>query len=188
MEQQTLQDLIHLTGYTSADAETLSAVTATTQAWKEEITQLFYNTLYGYTSTSKVFREGERPAREDTLRNWYDHVVEGKIDDKFWRWQWFVGLVHIPRGITNPYMLGIMSRVQQAFLTNCLSTFDAEQAIAVYHAFKRITDVIAGLIAEGYFQSYLDAVENATGQSRNLINRQVDFAVGDMLTEARRNL
>lgn len=188
MEQQVLQDLIYLTGYTDEDAATLKAVWDTTQAWKEEMTQLFYDTLYSYTATKAVFREGERPSREDTLRNWYDHVANGQIDEKFWQWQWFVGLVHIPRGITNPFMLGIMSRVQQAFLVKCLAAFDQQQAVAVYHAFKRVTDVIAGLIAEGYFQSYIGAVENATGQSKALIARQVDFAVGDMLATARREL
>ena len=62
MEQQVLQDLIHLTGYTDADAQTLSNVSATTQQWKEEVTQAFYDMLYDYSSTAKVFRDGERPA------------------------------------------------------------------------------------------------------------------------------
>jgi hypothetical protein len=184
-EQQVLQDLIHLTGYTDADAQTLNSVSATTQQWKEEVTQAFYDMLYGYSSTANVFRDGERLAREDTLRNWYDYVAEGQIDERFWQWQWFVGLVHIPRGISNPFMMGMMSRVQQLFLANCLEAFPQEQAIEVFNAFKRVTDVIAGLIAEGYFQSFLEAMERATGQSKALVARQVGFAVDDMLAEAR---
>jgi hypothetical protein len=45
--------------------------------------------------------------------------------------------------------------------------------------------VIAGLIAVGYFQSYLEAVQRTSGQSQALIDRMVGFAVEEMLTEAR---
>ena len=183
--EQVLNDLIRLTGYSDKDPQTLRDVADTTQAWMEEITQAFYDTLYGYSSTAVVFKEGERPSREDTLRNWYHYVSQGKIDENFWHWQWYVGLVHIPRGITNPFMLGMMSRVQQHFQTKCRQAFEPEQADAVFQAFKRITDVIAGLIAEGYFQSYLEAVQRTSGQSRVLIDRMVGFAVEEMLAEAK---
>ena len=183
--EQVLNDLIKLTGYSDKDAQILHKVSGTTQAWTEEVTQAFYDTLYGYPSTAAVFKEGERPAREDTLRNWYHYVSQGKIDEKFWHWQWYVGLVHIPRGITNPFMLGMMSRVQQLFQAKCRQAFEVEQADEVCHAFKRVTDVIAGLIAEGYFESYLEAVQRTSGQSRVLIDRMVGFAVEEMLAEAK---
>lgn len=183
--EQVLQDLIQLTGYTPEDAQTLKAVADKTAVWTDEITQAFYDTLYGHGRTAAVFKAGERPSREDTLRNWYHYVAQGKIDEKFWQWQWYVGLVHIPRGITNPFMLGMMSRVQQMFLAKCRQTFAAEQADEVYGAFKRVTDVIAGLIAEGYFRSYLEAVQRTSGQSQVLVDRMVGFAVEEMLAEAR---
>ncbi|MFN3920509.1 MAG: hypothetical protein ACK4JF_09530 [Methylohalobius sp.] len=44
-----------------------------------------------------------------------------------------------------------MSRVQQLFLERCLDELPAEQAKALYAAFKRT--VVAGLIAEGYFEN-----------------------------------
>jgi hypothetical protein len=180
-----LNNLIALTGFTDQDPQTLRAVADKTAVWQEEMTQVFYDTLYGYKATAAVFREGERPDRENTLRNWYQIVTEGNIDANFWRWQWFVGLIHIPRGITNPFMLGMMSRVQQLFRAKCLETFDAEQAETVFGAFKRITDIIAGLIAEGYFQSYVQAMERMSGQSRMLIDRMVNLEVEEMVAEMR---
>lgn len=186
-QESAFKDLVVLTGFSEADVETLKAAAAALQPWSEEITQIFYNTLYSHEPTRAAFREGERPAREDTLRNWYQIVISGQIDDNFWRWQWYVGLVHIPRGITNPFMLGMMSRVQQIFWQKCEETFEATQSKAVFGAFKRVTDVIAGLIAEGYFQSYVQAMERMSGQSRTLIDRMVQLEVTEMLAEAKKN-
>lgn len=185
--EQILNDLIKLTGYTNADAQLLQETSAQTLPWGPAVSTIFYDIVFGYQPTESVFREGERPAREKSLIYWYKFVVQGQIDANFWRWQWYVGLIHIPRGISNAFMLGMMSRVQQLFLAQCMQTFEQEKALAVFNAFKRVTDVIAGLIAEGYFESYLEAVESATGQSRKLIDRQVGFAVEEMVAEAQKD-
>jgi hypothetical protein len=185
-QENTLKDLVVLTGFSDADINTLKSAAADLQPWSEEITQMFYDTLFANAPTRAVFREGERPDREQTLRNWYQMVISGQIDDKFWHWQWYVGLIHIPRGITNPFMLGMMSRVQQVFLQKCQETFEPAQSMAVFGAFKRVTDVIAGLIAEGYFQSYVQAMERMSGQSRTLIDRMVQLEVQEMLAEIRK--
>lgn len=184
---QTLQDLITLTGFTQTDVQLLRQVKDQIAPWHELITTTFYDTLYGYSSTQAVFRQGERPARENTLRNWYQIILTGEIDEAFWRWQWYVGLIHIPRNVTNPYMLGMMSRVQLLFAQKCGETFPPEQGMAIFAAFKRLTDVIAGLIAEGYFASYVQAMERMSGQSRVLIERMVLLEVEDMLAETRRS-
>jgi hypothetical protein len=51
-------------------------------------------------------------------------------------------------------MLGMMHRTQQFFLDKCLATFDQEEALSIFEAFKRVTDVAAGIIAEGYHTPY----------------------------------
>jgi len=185
--KQILNDLITLTGYTDADAQIMLEVADQTGPWGPMITTAFYDKLYGYESTSPVFKEGERPTREKSLIHWYDMLIAGKVNDDFWQWQWYVGIVHIPRGISNSFMMGMMSSVQQLFITQCMATFEKEQALIVYGAFKRITDVVAGLIAESYFESYLEAVERSTGQSHKLIERQVNFAVTEMVAEAQKD-
>ena len=117
---------------------------------------------------------------------WYILLTSGLIDDDFWQWQWqwYAGLIHIPRGIRNAYMMGMMSRVQQLFGQHCLRTFDADQALVVYNAFKRVTDVVSGLIAESYFQSYIEAVERATAQTKESLDRRVDIAIAEMVAKA----
>ncbi len=185
--EQILQDLITLTGLSEQDSQILRESAPQTEKWADEIVKAFYDTLFAYEPTARVFKEGERPEREITLRNWYLTVVRGDLSPEFWRWQWIVGLVHIPRGISNPFMFGMMSRVQQIFLHKCLQEFDPPQAEKVYSAFKRVTDVVAGLIAEGYFQNYIIAMERVAGFRKSLIERMLDMEIHKMLSEARAN-
>jgi hypothetical protein len=186
--EQTLEDLMQLTGLTEADYDILKGVAEHTQQWKDVLTAHFYDTLYGYAPTSHVFKPGERPDRETTLINWYLEVTSGNITMNFWQRQWIVGLVHIPRQVTDPFMIGMMSRLQSFFLDKCLETFDQEQAKTVYGAFKRVCDTVTGLIAEGYFVSYVEATERMTGQSRALTDRLVALEISRMIEEVRREL
>lgn len=186
--EQVLQDLMTLSGLTEDDYQILKDSAGHTQKWVGEFTQHFYDTLYGYAPTSHVFKPGERPDRESTLIKWYLEVTSGNITMNFWRRQWIVGLVHIPRRVTDPFMIGMMSRVQQVFLKKCMEEFDTEKALNVYGAFKRVTDTVKGLIAEGYFISYVEATERMTGQSRALTDRLVGLEISRMIEETRKQL
>lgn len=186
--EQTLQDLMNLTGLTEQDYHILKESATDTQKWTDELTQAFYDTLYGYAPTSHIFKTDERPDREATLVQWYMEVTSGEMTMNFWRRQWIVGLVHIPRRVTDPFMIGMMSKTQQFFLKKCLDTFDLERALEIYGAFKRTTDTITGLIAEGYFASYVEATERMTGQSRALTDRLVSLEISRMIEETRKQL
>ncbi len=182
--QQVLQDLITLTGFSDQDKEILRTSARVTAGWADEFAQAFYDLLFSYKPTAAVFAPNERPAREVSLKGWYHDVVHGNITAEFWKEQWVVGLIHIARRVTNPYMLGMTSRVQQLFLHKCLQAFPPQQAEAVYGAFKRTTDVVAGLITEGYFQNYMLAMEHVAGFREKLIARMLDMEIHDMLREA----
>ncbi len=181
--QKVLQDLITLTGYSEEDAQVLRETAPITQAWAEGFAQAFYDLLFSYEPTAKVFHPGERPAREASLKAWYAEVTSGNLTPAFWQQQWVVGLIHIARQVTNPYMLGMTSRVQQLFLQKCLEAFDPDQAQAVFLAFKRATDVVAGLVTEGFFQNYMLAMERVAGFRKALIVRMLDMEIRHMLEE-----
>lgn len=184
--EQSLAALVTLSGFSEQDNHTLASYYSTTSQWTEEIVQVFYDALFAYEATAKVFRgSDERPAREQTLRDWYLEVVSGKIDNSFWRKQWLVGLVHIKRKVSNAFMLGMMSKVQQVFLDKSLENLPPDQAKALYGAFKRVTDVIAGLVAEGYLENYFIALERTVGFKRSLIARMLEVEINKMLQEAR---
>jgi hypothetical protein len=48
----------------------------------------------------------------------------------------------------------MMHRTQQFFLAKCLATYEQAEALKIYTAFKRVTDIAAGIIAKGYHTSY----------------------------------
>jgi hypothetical protein len=185
--EQIVKDLITLTNFSDQDVQLLQQHAPKLQSWGEELVKEFYDTLYGYESTGKVFREGERAAREKTLRDWYLHITNiNHVDAQFWQQQWIVGLVHITRGVTNPFMFGMTSRVQQFILRKCAEEFEPAQALQIYSAFKRLTDVIAGLIAESYFSSYVEAMEKVGGFKLALIKRMIDLEINTKLKDSRK--
>jgi hypothetical protein len=183
--EQILEDLLVISGLLDEDCQILRQNTQYTQKWVDAVVKEFYDTLYGYTNTAKVFREGERPHREETLHQWYLEVTSGAINAEFWQHQWFVGLVHIQRGVDNQFVLGILSRIQQLFLKKCLEEFEVAKAQAVFGAFERVTNVIAGLVVEGYRQQYLSAVERTSGITVTLIDRMAKVEANRMVEEAR---
>jgi hypothetical protein len=183
--KEILKNLETLIGCCKEDVEALKEVSATTSKWEPEVIKIFYDTLFAYEPTKKVFKEGERPDREKTLADWYLSVVKGEMDDAFWNKQWMVGLIHVWRGVPNHFMLAIMSKVQIAFLHNCLKEFEPAQAEKVFKSFKHLTDVIVGLIAESYFQKYLESVREFSGIKQSVIDRMVTMEVEKLIKEYR---
>lgn len=183
--EELLNYLTTLTQFSEKDLAVLQQHSSLTSQWADEAVKLFYDTLFGYEPTAKVFRENERPAREKTLRDWYLQVVSGQLPADWWRRQWLIGLVHIPRKIINPFMFGAMSLLQQFFLEKCLQTMPPEEAKTVFLAFKRVTDITAGLISEGYFDNYIDAMESSAGFRRSLIERMMEVELNKKLQEMR---
>jgi hypothetical protein len=184
MEQQ-LKDLQTLIGHGEGDGVLLAETAAVTAGWVDELIQVFYDTLFAYPPTHEILGDEQRAQREQTLRDWYLSVVCGRTNENFWRRQWVVGLVHILRRVGNPYMLSMMSQAQQWFLGRCLAEWGPDKGQQVFLAFKRTTDVIAGLIAEAYFRNYVVAMERVAGFKLTLISRMMDMEVRKMLEEAR---
>jgi hypothetical protein len=83
-------------------------------------------------------------------------------------------------------MFGMMSRVPQIFLRKCLEAFEPLQAERIYNAFKRLTDVIAGLIAESYYLSYIEAMEHVGGIRLALIQRMIDVEITQKIAVSRK--
>jgi hypothetical protein len=151
---KTLDSLMYLTEFSDDDRRVLQEAAKHTQLWVDQFVQMFYDTLFAYPLTSCIFHEGERPEREQTIRDWYLRITSGELDDNFWEDQWRVGLPHINRQVLNSYMFGMMHRTQKFFLDKCLADFGTEKGLRIYHAFKRASDIASGLIAEGYHSTY----------------------------------
>jgi len=89
------------------DAQVIMKYSRDLEGITDEVVRGFYDLLFSHPATAAVFREGERPAREETLRDWWLRTVRGPFDEQYWRWQAFVGVVHFRRGITNSMMMAM---------------------------------------------------------------------------------
>lgn len=181
MREQVLEDLIKLTGYSDKDRETLKEFSAQTTGLVDEFVKGFYDTLFAYKPTAVVFEENERQEREKTLKGWLLTVLNGDLNDDFFKNLWIVGLLHIKRGVPNSYMLGMVSLVQQLFLSKCLESFEKADAERLFGAFKRLMDVVAGIIAEGYYLSYVEALSNVAGIKKEVVDRMINIEIDAMI-------
>lgn len=167
--------------FTAADATLIGQHSQLLLSWSDELVQGFYNTLYAHGPTSEIFQEGERPAREQTLAQWWQRVAAGPIDDQFWDWMTFVGLVHVVRKVKNPMMIGAWGFVEGEIGKRIKAALPADEAFALTEAFARFGKTFNALIAESYVIHYLEAVAESTGSSSVLLDRLVMTEIGTML-------
>ena len=145
-------------------------------ALTDELVKTFYDTLFATPSTRKVFHEGERPAREKTLVDWWQKTVEGPVDEEYWAWQAYVGLIHVKRVVTNPMMMG------QAFMIEDLVRTHLDDP-EVAGAIRRLMATVAAIIAYGYEKAQLLSIEETTGIGQELIKTNVRVGVEKLLED-----
>ena len=145
-------------------------------ALTDELVKAFYDALFATPSTRKVFHEGERPAREKTLVDWWQKTVEGPVDEEYWAWQAYVGLIHVKRVVTNPMMMG------QAFMIEDLVRTHLDDP-EVAGAIRRLMATVAAIIAYGYEKAQLLSIEETTGISQELIKTNVRVGVEKLLED-----
>lgn len=168
------------TRFQSTDAQIILQHQALLHTWKEEIVQSFYNLVYSHPATSQIFQEGERAAREDTLRNWWQRVVDGPIDERFWDWMTYVGLVHVMRKVKNPMMLSVWGHIFQLIVNKATTTLSAEDAHQLIGAFTRFGQTLTSLVAESYLKGVADATGTSLTLLENLASQEVSFTLENL--------
>ena len=177
-----------LTQFSPEDEEVLREASEALLPLGDEVKKVFYDVLFGYEPTVEVFRNlsQSRFEREATLKKWFELTFSGHYDDKFWEWQWFVGLVHIQHHVSHAFMLSMMTRVQALLLRKCMELFEEASAERVFSAILRLTSCIAIFMVEGYHQQFLDAIDRA-GLRKSLVDRLVTNEVRDMVKDFRKS-
>jgi len=170
------------------DFEVLNRNAETLQEWAEEIVRSFYDKLYSNEDALKILEGIPRQSLEKTLKDWYLNLLNGKPDEDFWISQWLVGLVHIAKGVSNDYMLSMMSHIQLKFGELCFQEFDDIKAWQIFKSFKKVTDIIGVLIVEGYIELYKKAIEGMSGIKPSLIDRMAFLESQRMWEEHKRTL
>jgi hypothetical protein len=114
------------TRFRPEDAQAIARHRALLLSWTEELVQKFYDTLFAHPPTRAVFREGERPEREETLRNWWRKTVGEDVGEGYFAWMAYVGLVHVVRKVENPMMLAMANFVVE-FVKEKVERFRREE-------------------------------------------------------------
>ncbi len=146
------------------DGKVLARYAPLMEGWVEEVVQGFYDTLFAHPPTRAVFREGERPAREKTLRDWYLRTIRGPFNGQYFAWQALVGLVHVRRGVTNAMMASMWNWLTETVERKAWASLSEGEAQALAEAWRRLAFTVMALIAEEYLEAYLEALAQALGQ------------------------
>ncbi|MCB0209314.1 MAG: hypothetical protein KDJ52_08295 [Anaerolineae bacterium] len=178
-----LNTITTLTGLTQADFDKLREAAPQAKLWGDDIVAMFYDTLFDHPRTAAVFQEGERPAREKTLEDWYASLFAVDSVDQFLRNQARIALLHIRRHVHNEFMIGIANRLRILFEGKAVEAFGNEEGMAVAQAFSRVLDTVVGLTAEGYDVLSKIALSQATGVQETVIDKFISSAVGDVERE-----
>lgn len=185
---QTLYGTIaKLIDFKDSDWTVLAEEANVIKTWAPELISVFYDTLYSIEETTAVFHENERAKLEATLEQWIVDILSGDQGDKFWDHQRYIALLHIKRGTKNLYMLGMMNRLQQVFITKCIENYDAEKAVHVYMSFLRLSGMVAGIIAQCYdevTETSMQAGLTRVGLNEALVNRIKTMQIDKMIKES----
>ena len=154
--ERVLRNLLTLTGCSERDGALLQAYAPQVRGWTDEIVRSLADQLEAYAHADPRFRPlflaRGREGMEEMLRRGYLLLVEGPRTAQFWRRQWLYSLLHVQRGIPPALIQGMISRLQALFLERCLEELPPEEGSALFLAFKRITDVTAGLFLQAYLR------------------------------------
>lgn len=182
--QSVLEDMPDSTRFSEEDAQVIDRNQDAIKALGGDLVKGFYDTLYAYPKTAAVFREGERPMREESLAKWWDRAISGPFDETYWAWQTYVGLLHIKRHVSNPMMISMWGWVLN-FLAERLPQSEVPEAdqVALLEAFQRMAATTEALIGDSVFRFYLQGLLEATGFNDKLLDRMVQSEINSMLKE-----
>lgn len=188
MADHILQQVVPESTLTAEDQATFERHRDFLLGIEDDLVSIFYDTLYAHPPTAAVFEEGERPDREQTLRDWWQRTVGKPLDDSYWRWMALVGIVHIRRGVRNPMMISIVNVVSDAVYDKAAEALDEQEAEALRVAFGHLASTLTSIISEAYTLSYIGALENLAGLDPKLTKRMLDIEVRQLEEDARAKL
>jgi len=170
---EILEDANHLIGVKQEDIETLKERKEILLSWADELMDDFYSTLLSYPKTAKVFEKIPVEQVKSKNKRWYEQLVSGEIDEKFYEFQFFVGLVHVYWKIDNDIMIFMANRLKMNFLRKASESFPPEEAVKVFHSFSKLVDFLIALTVEGYIFILREALIDIAGFSPGLVDNMM---------------
>ncbi len=168
--KEALEQMPPETRFRPEDAAVIARNKEILLSWSEDLVKAFYDNLFAHPPTRKIFRDGERPEREHTLRAWWQRTVEGPLNEEYFAWMAKVGLVHVVRGVENPMMLSMASFVA-GFVEAKAQAANLADALALSEAFYRLATAVGAVITHGYDRYRTLALYNVAGMEPALLER-----------------
>jgi hypothetical protein len=188
--------------FRESDAEIILRHRDPLLALKGEFVAGFYDVLYQHAPTARVFHEGERPEREETMGAWWRRTVSGPLDDDYFAWMASIGLAHVLRGVTNPMMLAMTDHLVMFVFDNLprIAGFgldlenrptQAEEELAQRAAFdlafavSRLGSTMGAVVAHSAGEATGAALYEVAGMSTPLLTRLRDQEIAAALERVR---
>ncbi len=123
----------------------------------DELIGGFYDTLFAHPTTRAVFREGERPEREESLRRFWLRVAQGPHDADFWKWMVLLGVLHFRRRVKSPMMLAAWTYILSKLRERAREALPPSESKALMEAMTRLATLSQALNVKGYIETFAQA-------------------------------
>ena len=177
-----------LLGFAAQDVERIHEHSELLLSFSDDVVSVVYKRLFEVTETSRVFAEDERPAREQSMREWYHKTVCAEINEDYWLWQWLVGALHLRRGVENPMMVSAMFLVQSVILKKSIEALGIERGEELYLSFCKLSNLVVCLVIRSFECSTYDSIQNATGMTKQLIKTNVSIGLEEQIRKVTNRL
>ena len=165
------QTLINYIGFTDRDRETLRAHAGEISGWIGEMVGAVFDELAAKGALPRELGPEAREEEKRAVSEWLAAIARGEDWDRIWEEQWDRALLAVVKGVPLPYTVSVVNLIQREFLERCIGHYEPEEAKRLYGAFKKATDIIVGLSAEGFIDAFAEGVGISSGISRELLER-----------------
>ena len=179
--RETVEDAKHLVGLSERDAQILAERKEVLLSWADELVEDFYAQLLRYPKTAQIFERTVPVERvKKKFKKWYEELVSGKVDEQFYKRQFFVGLVHIYYGIENDIMIFMANHLKRSFLNKAFEHFEPDEAAYVFQAFSKLVDFVIALTVEGYTFTLYQGLTDVAGLKPSLVERMMKMKLQEL--------
>ncbi len=187
--KDTLSDAEILLGFSQEDVNLLREESEILTAWADEIIDHFYDTLLKNPKAKEIVKKYNIDVAKlkSANKKWYREIVSGNVNEKFFRYSFFVGLLHIYYDVDNDMMIFMADVLRRKFLEKCLNTYEKEKALKVYEAFSKVVAAFVGFTVEGYVFMLKKSLFDILGMKPQLVDRMMKMELKRFIEETRGN-
>jgi hypothetical protein len=181
--EEVLKNAEVLLGFSQKDVEILKLRKDLLLSWADEVIDNFYAVLLKNEKAKEILEKNNIPVEvlKEKNKNWYKQIVSGEVDEKFFRYSFYVGLLHIYYGVDNDLMIFMADVLRRKFLQLCLETFEEGEAFEVYQAFSKIVAAFVGFTVEGYVFMLRYAMLDILGMKPELVSRMMNMELKEFI-------